>query len=263
MIDTGRLAALFGLEGKVVVVTGGGAGFGAAIAALLAAAGATVAVADRDEAAAERTVAAIRAAGGSAQAQPVDVADEPSVERMFQAVAGAIGEVDILVSNVGVFPKQYFTETTAAQWDGIHSVNLRGAFLCMRAAAQSMIRKGGGGRIVCISSIASLHPATYGNAAYSASKGGLNALVRGAALDLVRHGITVNAVLPGGVRTETGNQLGRSGTITGPATDERRFLLGWKDSADPVAAAVLYLAGHGGAHVTGQSLVVDGGFMIS
>jgi NAD(P)-dependent dehydrogenase (short-subunit alcohol dehydrogenase family) len=263
MANTVRLTELFGLDGKVAVVTGGGAGMGASIASLLADAGAHVVVADCDVAAADNTVGAIERAGASAQAMRVDVADESSIGQLFAAVSSEAGEVDILVNNVGIFPKYPFTETTTEQWDQIHSVNLRGAFVCMREAARSMIRNGSGGRIICISSIASIHPATYGNAAYSASKGGVNMLTRGAALDLAEHHITVNAILPGGVRTESGMRLGRTRAVTGPACDDRRFLLGWKPTPQPIAAAVLFLAGTSGEHITGQTLVVDGGFMIS
>lgn len=258
-----RLLALFGLTGKLAVVTGAGAGFGAGIAGLLADAGARVVVADRDPDAARRTADEITARGGAAHARQVDVAEEPSVVGLFDAVVQDLGEVDVLVNNVGVFPKFPLTETTLDQWDHVHHVNLRSAFLCVREAAKSMIRQGRGGRIVCVSSVASLHPATHGNAVYAASKAGLNQFARGAALDLAPHGITVNAVLPGGVRTETGTRIGAEHTITGPATDPARFLLGWKDSTDPVAAAVLYLAAASGGHVTGHALLVDGGFLLS
>lgn len=263
MINQNRLATLFGLEGRVAVVTGGAAGLGREIAQLLGDAGATVVVADRDALAAKTTCEAMNAAGLTAHALVADVMSERSVAELFDAVSQQIGSVDILVNNAGAFPKSPLTEITLEQWDQVQQLNLRGPFLCMRAAIRQMQAAGKGGRIVNVSSVASIHPATFANGAYSASKAGLNQLTRSAALDYAGAGITVNAVCPGAMRTEGASKLAASIEMKGPALDPGRWILGRHGEAQEVAAVILYLVGPAGSYATGQTFVIDGGFLVS
>lgn len=255
--------AMFSLEGSTAVVTGGGAGLGREISLLLARAGATVVVADVNLGAARQTAKEITAEGGSARAVRTDVADEQSVLDLYTVLQSDFDGVDILVNNAGIYPNKPIDELTVEDWDTVHSINLRGPFLLMREAVKQMRLHRRGGRIINISSIASVHPALTGNTHYASSKAGLNMLTKALALEVAADGITVNAVLPGGVMTQTRKKrMGDTVNWGGPATDGARFLLGL---APPVkhATPVLFLASPASDHITGQTIVVDGGFLIS
>ncbi|MEP7349561.1 MAG: SDR family oxidoreductase [Sphingorhabdus sp.] len=189
----------------------------------------------------------------------LDPCDEGAVAERLSAFASASGGLDILVyaaTRVGTYP---LTQMTLEQWDGIHNMNLRGAFVAMREAVKLMQGKRSG-RIVAVSTMGSLHPVLHGNAGYSASKAGLNGLVRAVAADHLADGILVNAVLPGAVAV--GPIPEDAVSQGGPATQPGRLVLGIGD-ADDVAAAVLYLASPAAKFITGQSLVLDGGFLVS
>ena len=191
-----------------------------------------------------------------------DVVDEQAIVTLFSSTLERCGAIDILVNNAGIMPKYPFTEATAEQWDEVQDVNLRGAYLCMREAAKAMIDAGKGGRIVNVSSTSSLVPGVLGNAAYAASKGGMNMLTKSAALDLSPHKINVNAVLPGGTMTEGVVRLREGPTMfEGPNTEIARYRLGRLAEPEEIASAVLFLAGGGGNYITGQTIVIDGGFL--
>jgi 2-dehydro-3-deoxy-D-gluconate 5-dehydrogenase len=188
------------LQGKVAVVTGGARGIGRGIVETLGAAGADVVIADCDQAEATAVAAARQRQGYRALACEVDVADEGSVAALVRRVVGESKRIDIVVNNAGVFPMRTLRELDAATWDRTLRVNLRGAYLCTQSAAEQMIAGGVGGRVINISTINTAR--TYvGMAHYDASKGGLNALTKAAALEYAPFGITVNAIAPGGVRT--------------------------------------------------------------
>jgi NAD(P)-dependent dehydrogenase (short-subunit alcohol dehydrogenase family) len=257
------LTSLFGLQGQIAVITGGGAGLGRDLSLMFAGAGAHVVTADLNEEAARSVAGEIRGRGGKADALRVDVTDEASVIALFDHVRETLGGADVLVNNVGVYPNRPLLEMTVADWQFVQDVNLKGTFLCTREAVKQMKDKGRGGRIVNISSIASVHPALHGNSHYCASKAGVNMFTKEVALEVAEYGINVNALLPGGVMTETREKrVASTTTWRGPATDSKRFLLGtappWKH-----AVGALFLASPGAAHVTGQTLVADGGFLIS
>lgn len=254
---------LFALDGQIAVVTGAGTGLGKAIAITLALAGAAVAVADVDAPAAAAVAAEIRGRGLNASSFHVDVTDESSVVALFRAVADALGGTQILVNNAGIYPNKTITEMTGPDWDRVNNVNLRGPFLCAREAIEQMRAAGKGGRIVNISSVNSLHPTLVGNAHYGASKAGLNMLTKSIALECAKDGINANVLVPGGILTENRTKrMSSAEQWVGPAADADRFLLGvappWKH-----AAAVLFLVSPAAAHMTGQSMVTDGGFLIS
>jgi NAD(P)-dependent dehydrogenase (short-subunit alcohol dehydrogenase family) len=253
------LKELFGLDGQAAVVTGAGRGIGRAIALSLARAGAQVAVAARDPTAARPVVQEIERAGGHAVALAFDLGDEVSISKLMADAHAALGGLDILVNNAGIFPATSFLDTSAEQWDEIHRINLRGAFLCLREAARLMKADGRGGRIINISSMGSIRPAAPQRFAYNASKAGLNRLTEDAASAFAADRILVNAVLPGPIET-------------GPAADAataklyeaviRRIPARRRGRPEEIAAAVIFLAGRSGGFVTGQCLAVDGGFAL-
>ena len=253
---------LFDLSGTVAVVTGSSSGIGQAIALTLADAGATTVIVGRDAAAVDE---AVRLTAGTRElvGMTCDVTDEGRVLDLFERVEREVGKPTVLVNNAGAMPKHRLIDTTLEQWDAVQSVNLRGTFLCTREAARRMVAGGRGGRIINISSVSSLHPSVYGNAAYAAAKGGVNSLTRAAALDLMDAGITVNAVLPGAVRTvPTGRRLESTLQPAGPVTGPGRLPAGLADPED-ISGVVLLLAARAGRFITGQTIVVDGGFLVT
>jgi len=257
-----HLADLFALSGKVAIVTGAGSGIGTGIAHCLASAGAHVALADCNLAAAEAVAAEIASSGGKAFAVEVDIAEEASVASMIEKIIAACGAVDILVNNAGLQPRRFLADMTVSEWDRIHAVNSRGTFLCIREAAKTMVSAGNGGRIVNIASIGALHPLSAGLTAYNASKAGVVMLTKTAALELAPAQVRVNAVLPGGVSTPGSRQtLIDSSPISGGAL--RSPPLGERGTPEDIAAAVLFFASKASRHITGQALVVDGGFLLT
>jgi NAD(P)-dependent dehydrogenase (short-subunit alcohol dehydrogenase family) len=253
---------LFTLEGKNVIVTGASAGIGREMACLLAEAGATVAVAARNQAAANEVVARIEAAGGRAIAVRLDVADEASVVDAMAQAAERMGRIDVLVNNAGVFPAGAILNTSSADWDAIQQTNLRGTFLCLREAGKAMLRQGAGGRIINISSNASIRSSVPDRAAYNASKAAVNRLTADAALEFAPHGILVNAVLPGPIATEKLEAFDAAGSPLRDAVAKRVPLGRW-GTPEEITAAVIFLAGRAGDFITGQTIVVDGGAMLA
>ncbi len=255
-----NVADLFSLTGKTALVTGAGGGIGEAIAHLLAAAGARVICVGRTAAKIERTAAAIRERGGVAEAAAFDVSSEAEVEAAFRRIAEQGQALHVLVNNAAQMRKHNFLTMTGETWDAAQATNTRGAFLCTREAIKLM-RTCGGGAIVNIGSVASLHAAVYGNAQYGASKAALLALTRSVAVEFASNGIRCNAVLPGAVVTEGGRAAGTGYPTQGPFAQTQRILLGRIGEPDDIAPAVLYLASDASRYITGQTLIVDGGLM--
>jgi len=263
------LTELLDLRGRVAIVTGGAQGIGRGIVETLGAAGAQVAIADLNRGEAESLAGTLQKQGRSALAVAVNVADEASVQAMVQRVVDQCRRVDVLVNNAGIFPMTRLRELSADTWDRTLGVNLRGAYLCTRYAAEQMISGGSGGRIVNISTINTAR--TYvGMAHYDASKGGLNALTKAAALEYAPFGITVNAVAPGGVRTpgslpvrqHFGRQMGVEVVEAVDAEFAKRIPLGRWAEAEDIGRAVWFLASRAADYITGQVIYVDGGMML-
>jgi 2-dehydro-3-deoxy-D-gluconate 5-dehydrogenase len=253
------LSALLDLTGSVAIVTGGGRGIGFAIAKILDAAGASVAIADHalDDDIRERI-----ATLGAARAYEVDVSSEESVEALMSRVLEDFGRISILVNNAGIYPFARISEATIADWDKTINTNLRGAYLCLRRAGAAMKSAGHGGRIINISSLNTL--STYvGMAHYDASKGGLEALTRAAALEFAAADITCNAVAPGGVLTPGALRFRPvAGFPISEAENDsygRRLPLGRNAVPEDIGHAVWFLASRAAAYITGQTLLVDGG----
>lgn len=250
---------IWGLEGKVVIVTGAGAhgdeiGNGRAAAILLARAGAHVLVVDLEPELAERTVQMIAAEGNSAKAGAYDITDPAQCEAMVEDAVRTWGRLDGLDNNVGYGARGTVVEEDYDAWMRLMKVNLDGMFLSSKYAIPAMI-KSGGGAIVNISSVSSIRP--HGVAAYTTSKGAVNALTQTMALDHGRDGIRVNAVLPGLVYTPVVYANGMS-----DKTREYRknaSALGIEGTGWDVGAAVRFLLSDHARYITGTLMIVDGG----
>jgi NAD(P)-dependent dehydrogenase (short-subunit alcohol dehydrogenase family) len=255
------LGALFGLDGKAAAVTGAAEGMGHEIANLLARCGASVAILDRNSGGAAEVARAIDHRGGRALAIGMDLADEKSIVAAIREAAQRFGGIDILVNCAGIQNRELLVDTSTELWDLVHDVNSRGLFVCVREAARIMRAAGRGGRIINISSMGSIHPVMPGLAAYNASKAAVNALTRSAALELSGDGITVNAILPGAVATagaaKAPGPMPSGRVVAGPPP------LGRLATPADIATAVLFLAGGGAAAITGQTLCIDAGYLLS
>jgi 2-dehydro-3-deoxy-D-gluconate 5-dehydrogenase len=263
------IAQLFDLSGKGAIVTGRARGIGEAIAFRLAEAGAGVLIADIDEEAARGTAERIRAARGNAEAIQADASSSSDAERTVRAAINRFGQLDILVNNAGIFPLVPVLNAPEPLWDRVMDINLKGVFLASQAAGRAMAEAGRGGRIVNLASIDALHP--NGMAAhYNASKGGVLMLTKALALELAPHRIRVNAVSPGGILTpgtETvRNDLVRSLGITSDAIIGgwvQRVPLGRMGEPDDIARVVLFLVSSASDYITGENILVDGGYLLS
>jgi NAD(P)-dependent dehydrogenase (short-subunit alcohol dehydrogenase family) len=262
------LDALFRIDGKVAVVSDSGACSSLDVAPVLAAAGARVVIADRDAEKTEALARSIDASGKAVIAIPTDIESESSVVALFEQVKAQFGRLDILVNCAGVTANQDLLETTLELFDDQHSINQRATFVLMRESVRVMLAAGNGGRIVNVTTMGTLHPGLRGNAGYAASRAGVVAMTRSIAFDYARDRILANTVHPGAVRGKTRfhaslqARLAAGGSMTGPAADPNRLPLGMGTGQD-IAAAVLYLVGPSGGYITGQSIVLDGGFLIS
>jgi NAD(P)-dependent dehydrogenase (short-subunit alcohol dehydrogenase family) len=262
------------LQDKIVLVTGAGAGIGHAIALAMAENGATIAAADIDIAAAQRTAA--EAAGNNRRAIAIeaDCGDIASIDAMVARTIGELGRLDVIVNNAGVTRYAYIMDLTEADWDRIHRVNAKGVFFCLQRAAREMMQQfesnGAGGRIINIASISGRGYAGASNAAYAASKGAVIALTKMAAQQLGRYNINVNAICPGVTRTELGarNSVTRAaerGITVEAMQAEQEALIPIRRANTPedIAAMAVFLASPGARNITGQSYNVDGGLVPS
>jgi NAD(P)-dependent dehydrogenase (short-subunit alcohol dehydrogenase family) len=245
------------LEGRSAIVVGGGSGIGRATAELFARAGARVALFGRRAAPLAETAAAIRAEGGAALEVPGDVVVDDDVARLVETATRAHGGLDVLVNAAAVRGPKPLEAITPAEFADSLRVNLVGAFAVTRAAVGPMRARGGGSIIHIGSALGAV--ATRDFAPYIAAKGGLNALVRAAAVEFVSDGIRVNVVAPGTIDTSLGAAISdfRKRMI------ERRIPMGRAGHVDDVAHACLYLAGDTARYVTGTVLAVDGGWTAS
>ncbi|MDR7523049.1 MAG: glucose 1-dehydrogenase [Armatimonadota bacterium] len=245
------------LSGRVAIITGGGLGIGRAYALGFAREGAAVAVADIDAAAAAAVAAEIGGRGGRAIPIPVDVADDEAVRRMCEETAEAFGGIDILVNNAALFAaleRKPFHAITPEEWDRVMAVNLRGVFLCCRAAYPYLKARGGGSIINITSS--SIFTARNRLAHYVAAKMGVVGLTRALAREMGDDGIRVNAVAPGVTASGTNERISPPEAQAAAAAERclKRIQV-----PEDLVGTVLFLASDEGAFISGQMIVVDGG----
>jgi NAD(P)-dependent dehydrogenase (short-subunit alcohol dehydrogenase family) len=269
------IAHLLSLDGQVALVTGAATGIGAAIAHTLAAAGAHVALADIDIAGAEQEAAALRQRGRKADAVHLDVTDEASARAGIDAAVSAGGALDVLVNNAGSYHESgSIVDQSYASWRRAIAVNYEGVFLCSKPAAEHMVARGGGGAIVNISSVDGIVPCL--GTGYDSAKGALLQFTRSLAVDLAPLGVRVNCVAPGNVPVETIRRM-KAGELP-PLWDEpsvatglmgplarlrsANIPLGRRGEPEEIAHAVLFLASAAASYITGQTLVVDGGWTL-
>ena len=242
------------LQGKAAIVTGAGRGIGKGIAAVFAREGAKVLVVNRSAEAGQAAAAEITDAGGEASFLQADVTARADMERMAAICIERYGAIDVLCANAGVFPTAHIADMTDETWNEVIDTNLKGVFYGLRACIPQM-KAQAQGRIVVISSITGPNVGWPGLSHYMASKGGVNALVRGAALELAKHNITVNAISPGTIMTQGLMELG------GDQLDEIAAIIpaGYIGETEDIAYAAVYLASDQARYITGQALVLDGG----
>jgi 3-oxoacyl-[acyl-carrier protein] reductase len=238
---------------RIAVITGASRGIGRSIALALAAKGATIVAVDMDQAATDAVVAELQAAGTKALAVVGNVTVPADVERMIDAAVEAFGRVDILVNNAGITRDGLLMRMKDEDWDAVLNVNLKGAFLCTRAAFKVMSKQRYG-RIINIASVVG-QMGNAGQANYCASKAGLIGLTKSNARELAKRSMTVNAVAPGFSATAMSDALSEyvRDELTAQIPLER---LG---SADDIANAVVFLAGEQSGYITGHVLSVNGG----
>ena len=241
------------LKNKVAIVTGAGQGIGAGIAKKLAGEGCNLVLADLNEENCQKVAGEISDAGVKIIVAKCDISKKEDVESLMSKVKENFGKVDILVNNAGIYPFKPFAEMTVEDWDKVININLRGDFLMIKSALGLIA---GGGSIINISSIASI-VGFSGLSHYCASKSGINGLTRALALELAPKNIRINAIAPGAIETP------------GAATDEKVMAqtiaaIPMKRMGTPedIAGAVIFLASNLSSYITGQVIVVDGGWTV-
>jgi NAD(P)-dependent dehydrogenase (short-subunit alcohol dehydrogenase family) len=248
-----------GLENKVVLVTGGTSGIGRETAVLFAKSGAKVVVAGRREQEGEETVELIRAAGGNGLFVKTDVIKASDVETLVQKTVEKFGRLDVAFNNAGVEGAWVpIVRQSEADWDRTIEVNLKGVWLCLKYEIRQMLKQGGGGAIVNMASIMG-SIGSAGAAAYTASKHGVIGLTKAAALETAKTRIRINAVSPATIETSMSERL-----FSAPAIHKHVLgchPIGRFGKPSEVAEAVVWMCSDSASFMTGQSLVLDGGFL--
>jgi 3-oxoacyl-[acyl-carrier protein] reductase len=245
------------LQGQVALVTGASRGIGRAIAMALGQAGATVVGTATTEAGAQAITAAFAAAGIQGEGRVVDVAEGEQIDTLIGAIETAHGAIGILVNNAGITQDNLLLRMKDAEWDAVIDTNLKSVFRLSRAVLRGMM-KARAGRIISVTSVVG-SSGNPGQVNYAAAKAGIAGLTRSLAREIGSRGITVNCVAPGFIDTDMTRALpeqARDGLLS-------QIPLGRLGQPEDIAAAVLFLAGPGGAYVTGTTLHVNGGMYMN
>ncbi|OGO07450.1 MAG: hypothetical protein A2Y92_02675 [Chloroflexi bacterium RBG_13_57_8] len=267
MSEITPLKDLIDLSGKNAIVTGGAMGIGLAICRRFTEAGARVMIADINAGEAEKAADGLVSQGHDARSIECNVAEEADVKKMIAEAVAILGAIDILVNNAGIYPRKPLEDMTGQDFERVISVNLTGTFLCSRYAIAEMIKRQQGGCIINMASIEAVHPSSTGMTAYDASKGGVLMLTRSLAREAGIHGIRVNAIAPGSIKTR-----GVFSQMGGPPDRAKfkelksflsRIALGRMGDADDIARVALFLASELSGYITGDLIVVDGGYLVS
>lgn len=251
---------MFDLTGKTALVTGAQQGMGRADAIALARRGAQVAVTDLNEEKIQKVVDEIVDAGGTARGWVLDVTDEKQIDQVFNEAVDAFGGLDILVNNAGIYRPKPALELTHKDIEEVIHVNLNGQMMCAVRAAKEMC-KNSWGRIINIASVASGQQGigVAGGTHYTASKGGVLGMTEALAVEWAEHGITVNAIAPGAIKTPMLDEAGMDNEqLQGMIS---AVPLGRVGKPEEIASAVVFLASEEAGYITGAELVIDGGWL--
>jgi len=244
------------LEGKIVLITGGARGIGKEIAMLFAKEGADIALCDVNLGQAEETATEIRDLGRDSVVFKADVTDLKDVQGMMDKILDKFKKLDILINNAGITRDNLILRMSEDEWDKVIAVNLKGCFLCTKAASKVMLKQRSG-KIVNIASIIGIM-GNAGQANYAASKAGIIGLTKSVARELASRGICVNAIAPGFIKTEM--------TAALPEDIQKKMLLsiplGRFGEPRAVADLALFLSSEGSSYITGQVIQIDGGMLM-
>lgn len=266
------ITQLFDLQNQTAIVSGGSMGIGRSIVDRLSEAGAAVVIADIDIERGEQTKKEFTEKGRKVEFIATDVSNLEDIDKAINRSIEKYGILDILVNNAGIFPFMPAMNMTEPVWKRVLDINLKGTFFFSQKAAQKMIEKGKNGKIINIASIDAFHP-TGNLVHYDASKGGVVMMTRSLALEWGKYGILVNAIAPGGILTPGATQssagmIKASGMKPEQVADmgkafTARIPLGRQGEPDEIATVALFLASEASKYITGETLIVDGGYLLS
>ena len=257
----------FDLAGKNAVVTGSAMGIGFGIAKRLIEAGANMLIVDIDGGAAKTAAEKLVDSRGKAVSFQANVAEKGIGDKIVAKCVELFGSIDILVNNAGIYPTSPVLQMPRNFFDRVIEINLEGLIFISKAAAARMVEKGKGGKIINIASIDAFHPSTVGLAAYDASKAGVVMFTKALALELAPHGIMVNAIAPGGIATG-----GTSKPLKGMSEDQMnqmmkafvaRIAIGRMGTPDDIGKVAVFLASSASDYMTGHTVIVDGGMLLT
>ncbi len=267
-----KLPKLLDLTEKVVIITGGAYGIGQGISLRFAQAGARVIIADINFNGADEVAKKISDEGGKARPIKADVSSVKDIKRAVEEIIKEYGSIDILINNAGIYPMMPMLDMTEELWDKVITLNLKGTFFFSQTVAKQMVKRGKGGKIINLASIDAFHP-TGNLVHYDASKGGVRMMTKSMALELAPYKIMVNGIAPGGISTPSSDAVSESAKKQMLAAGMKeedimkafvaRTPIGRMGEPDDIAKVALFLASDLSGYMTGTTIVVDGGYLLS